>query len=102
MDVIDGIMTIIADVAVTTPHSGMEWVNSRQYPHEVVKARLLKIDYDTLTHVVDQMLKTTSEIKNMRSYILTALYNAEDEFGLSVQTQVNRDRMIEREGSVNG
>ncbi len=102
MDVIDGIMNIIADVAVTTPHSGMEWVNSRQYPHEVVKARLLKIDYDTLTHVVDQMLKTTSEIKNMRSYILTALYNAEDEFGLSVQTQVNRDRMIEREGSVNG
>ena len=44
MDSIDGILDIIASIATTKPKSGYERVNGRDYPHEVVKSRLLKMD----------------------------------------------------------
>lgn len=90
-DMIDGIINIITDIAVTEPPDGMEWVNSRPYPHAVVVSRLLKTDYEIMTHVLVKMKETTKEIHNLRAYLLTALYNAKDEISLSVQAQYNYD-----------
>ena len=90
-DKIDGIINMIADIVTTTPPDGKEWVNSRPYSHEVVKSRLLKTDRFVLEHVLDRMKKNTTNIKNMRSYLLTALYNARDEMDISVESQVNYD-----------
>ena len=90
-DMIDGIINIIMDIAVTEPPDGMEWVNSRPYPHAVVVSRLLKTDYEIMTHVLGKMKETTKEIHNLRAYLLTALYNAKDEISLSVQAQFNYD-----------
>ena len=90
-DKIDGIINLIADIATTTPPDGKEWVNSRPYSHEVVKSRLLKIDRLILEHVLDRMKENTTKIRNMRSYLLTALYNAWDEMKMSVDSQVNYD-----------
>lgn len=90
-DMIDGIINIITDIAVTEPPDGMEWVNSRPYPHAVVVSRLLKTDYEIMTHVLGKMKETTKEIHNLRAYLLTALYNAKDEISLSVQAQFNYD-----------
>ena len=89
INIVDGIINIIADIATTEPPSGYEWINGRQYPHEVVKNRLLKMDYDTLTHVLGRFKENTSEIKNMRSYLLTALYNARDEKDIQFQNFFN-------------
>ncbi len=88
---IDGIINMIADVATTTPPDGKEWVNSRPYSHEVVKSRLLKMDRLIMEHVLDRMKENTTKIKNMRSYLLTVLYNAKDEMQMSVDSQVNYD-----------
>nr|MCR5098976.1 DUF6017 domain-containing protein [Lachnospiraceae bacterium] len=88
---IDGIINMIADIATTTPPDGKEWVNSRPYSHEVVKSRLLRIDRIILEHVLDRMKENTTKIRNMRSYLLTALYNARDEMDMSVASQVNYD-----------
>ena len=88
---IDGIINMIADVATTTPPDGKEWVNSRPYSHEVVKSRLLKMDRLIMEHVLDRMKENTTRIKNMRSYLLTVLYNAKDEREMSVDSQVNYD-----------
>ena len=88
---IDGIINVIADVATTTPPDGKEWVNSRPYSHEVVKSRLLKMDRLIMEHVLDRMKENTTRIKNMRSYLLTVLYNAKDEREMSVDSQVNYD-----------
>lgn len=90
-DKIDGIINMIADIVTTTPPDGKEWVNSRPYSHEVVKNRLLKIDRIILEHVLDRMKENTTKIRNMRSYLLTALYNARDEMDMSVASQVNYD-----------
>ena len=81
-DKIDGIINIIADIAVTVPPDGMEWINSRPYPYEIVKSRLLKTDYDVIEHVLVNMRNNKTKIRNMRSYLLTALYNARDEMDM--------------------
>ena len=79
----------IADIATTVPPDGYERVNGRQYPHEVVKSRLLKMDYETIIHVLDRFKENKTEIRNMRSYLLTALYNARDEKDIQFQNFFN-------------
>lgn len=88
---IDGMINMIADLSVTEPPDGIEWINSRPYSHEVVKSRLLKTDYGLLTHVLDRMGGNTTRIRNMRNYLLTALYNARDEFDMAMAARVNYD-----------
>ena len=90
-ETIDGIINIIADIATTEPADGYEMVNKRKYPHEVVKNRLLKMDYMTLMHVLDRLSKNTTEIRSLRNYLITALYNAKDEMDLSVDSEVRHD-----------
>ena len=89
INIVDGIIIIIADIATTVPPDGYERVNGRQYPHEVVKSRLLKMDYDTLIHVLERFKENKTEIRNMRSYLLTALYNAKDEKDIQFQNFFN-------------
>jgi hypothetical protein len=37
------------------------------------------------------MNENTTKIRNMRNYLLTALYNARDELDISISSQVNYD-----------
>ena len=90
-DTIDGIINVIADIATTTPADGREWINQRSYPHEVVKSRLLKMDYSTILFVLDKLKGNTTKIHKLRSYLLTVLYNAADEMDLSIMNKVNYD-----------
>ena len=89
INIVDGIINIIADIATTNPPDGYERVNGRQYPHEVVKSRLLKMDYETIIHVLERFKENKTEIRNMRSYLLTALYNARDEKDIQFQNFFN-------------
>ena len=89
INIVDGILNIIADIATTDPPDGYERVNGRPYPHEVVKSRLLKMDYETINHVLERFKENKTEIRNMRSYLLTALYNARDEKDIQFQNYFN-------------
>ena len=88
-DIVDGIISVIADIAITEPPDGYERINGRDYPHQVVVSRLTKMDHDTLTHVLDRLRKNNSEIKCMRKYLLTTLYNAKDEKEMQFQNFFN-------------
>lgn len=46
------------------------------YPAEVVKSRLLKLNSMHIEYVLDCMKKNTTDIRNIRKYLLAALYNA--------------------------
>ncbi len=46
------------------------------YPVESVKARFLMLRSDHIEYVLSSMEKTTSKIKNIKKYLLAALYNA--------------------------
>ena len=46
------------------------------YPAEVVKSRFLKLDSSHIEYVLDRMRENTTYIRNIKKYLLTALYNA--------------------------
>ena len=46
------------------------------YPAEVVKSRFLKLDSSHVQYVMDCMKDNTSYVRNIKKYLLAALYNA--------------------------
>ncbi len=91
METVDGFINFIADIATTKPVDGYEIVNKRKCPHDEVKNRLLEMHYDAIKYALDRFRETTSNIRSLRSYALTTLYNALDEVDLRATIDVNRD-----------
>ena len=46
------------------------------YPAEVVKSRFLKLDSSHVQYVMDCMRDNTTYVRNIKKYLLAALYNA--------------------------
>lgn len=46
------------------------------YPAEVVKSRFLKLDSSHVQYVMDCMKDNTTYVRNIKKYLLAALYNA--------------------------
>ncbi len=59
-------------------------------PAEVVKSRMLKINGFNVEYVLDCMDKNTTQIRNIKAYILTALYNAPVTMESFYQAEFNR------------
>lgn len=51
-------------------------VAGSDYPAETVKSRFLKLDSNHIRYVMDCMSETTTKIRNIRKYLLAALFNA--------------------------
>ncbi len=51
-------------------------INGEDMPQQVVKSRFLKLNSSHIEYVLEAMNKNPSDIRNIRAYILTALYNA--------------------------
>ncbi|MGN1340084.1 MAG: DUF6017 domain-containing protein [Oscillospiraceae bacterium] len=51
-------------------------VNGEDIPHEVVKSRFLKLGPEHISYVLAALNKNTSAVRNIRSYLITALYNS--------------------------
>ncbi len=66
-------------------------INGTRFPYEVVKGQLLKLNSEHVKYVVDSMKKNTTKIRNIRSYLLTALYNAPNTIDNYYQAEVNHD-----------
>ena len=66
-------------------------VNSMQVPKEVVKRKLLKLDYMHIVYVIDCLEENSTKIRNYKSYILTMLYNAPDTMDHYYQSKFNKN-----------
>lgn len=51
-------------------------VGGNDYPAEIVRAKLLKLTGEHIRFVMDCLRKNTAQIRNIRQYLLTALFNA--------------------------
>ena len=60
-------------------------------PAETVKSRLLKLDDSHVEYVLECLDKNTTDIRNIRSYILTALYQAPTTISSYYSALVNHD-----------
>lgn len=73
-DTPDGVLELICDVLCSTA-TGIK-IGRETIPSTKVKARFRKLRFEHISYVLDSLEKTSSDIKNIRAYLLTALYNA--------------------------
>ncbi len=86
---LDEIVAIMTDVVCST--SPTVKINGNNTPHEVVKSTFLKINDGHIEYVLDALEQTTSEIRNIRAYLITTLYNSIQTMGSYYQMQYNVD-----------
>ena len=65
-------------------------------PAEVVLSRLKKLNADHICFVLDCLAANTSPIRNMKQYLLAALFNASTTIQLYYQNKVNHDLAARR------
>ena len=61
------------------------------YPAEVVRARFLKLNSSHIEYVLDQMRENTTYVRNIKKYLLAALYNAPATIDSYYTSLVNHD-----------
>ncbi len=66
-------------------------VAGNDFPQAVVKSRLLKLDAEHIRFVFDCLRENTTQVRNMKQYLLTVLFNAPATLENHYAAQVNHD-----------
>ena len=88
-ETLDGILDILAETCST--NRKMIRIAGDDKPKEVVKGRLMKLDSLHIQYVLDCLNENTSEVKNIKQYLLTTLFNAPVTISPYYQNRVNHD-----------
>ena len=86
---IDEVVTLMLDTVCTT-HSKL-LINGDAVSAEWVRSRLLKLDYFHIQYVLNCLDSNTTKVRNIRQYMLTALYNAISTMNHYYTAEVNHD-----------
>lgn len=88
-DILDEIVDIMVDTVCST--KPMIRIGGQDFPFEVVKSRLLKLNSEHINYVVSSLKSNTTKVRNIRAYLLTALYNAPTTISSYYAALVNHD-----------
>ena len=68
----------LVELMVDTVCSNREMIRvaGDDYPAEVVRSRFLKLNTSHIEYVLDRMRENTTYVRNIKKYLLAALYNA--------------------------
>lgn len=86
---VDELVEIMLDVVCSTKETIR--VNKEDVPHEVVKSRFLKLTYEHIDYVLLALKRNTSDVKNIRAFLITTLYNASTTMDAFIKSLVNHD-----------
>ena len=87
VQLVQGIYELIVE---TVAYTGKKLViASNELPTEFVKNRFMKLNFMHIQYVISSMKKNTTEIKNIKKYLLAALYNAPATMQGYYQAEVN-------------
>ena len=89
LDRVNEIVEIMLDAICST--SPTIRINGEDMPQPVVKSRFLKLDSGHIDYVLQAMNDCPSDIRNIRAYLLTALYNASLTIDNYYSARVNYD-----------
>jgi hypothetical protein len=83
----------ILELIVETVCSTKKYIRvaGADYPAEVVRSRLLKLDAEHIRFVFDCLKENTTKIRNIKQYLLTTLYNAPTTIGNYYSALVQHD-----------
>ena len=83
----------LVELMVDTVCSNREMIRiaGDDYPAEVVKSRFLKLNSSHIEYVLDRMQENTTYVRNIKKYLLAALYNAPATIDSYYTSLVNHD-----------
>lgn len=88
-ELLDEILEILVDTVCSTRK--MIRIGGEDFPKEVVKSRLLKLDSSHIEYVISSLRENTTKVRNIRAYLLTSLYNAPTTINSYYTALVNHD-----------
>ena len=88
MDINELVELMVETIAVKQP---VIRINKYDFPYDVVRSRLEKIDFHTMEYVLECLRNNTTKIHNIRSYMITTLYNAPVTCSNYYKAEVNHD-----------
>lgn len=88
-DTINELISIMVDAICSTRPTIR--VNGEDVPHDVVKSTFLKLNGSHIEYVLEAMDNNTSDVRNIRSYLITALYNSRLTLNSYWQSRVTHD-----------
>ena len=83
----------ILDLLVDTVCTRREYIRiaSDDRPRDVVKSRFMKLDSSHIQYVLDCLKENTTDVRNIKQYLLAALYNAPGTISSYYSAKVNHD-----------
>ena len=83
----------ILDLLVDTICTKREYIRiaSDDRPRDVVKSRFMKLDPNHIRYVLSCLKEGAADVRNIKQYLLAALYNAPMTISPYYQTKVNYD-----------
>ena len=88
-DVIEGIYELILETVLS--QKDKIYIAKDCYPAELVKSRFLKLDFGHIEYILTCMKNNTAKVRNIKNYMLAALFNAPATIGNYYQAEVNHD-----------
>lgn len=89
IDILEEILELIVDTVCT--NRKMIRIASDDKPAEVVKSRFMKLNSEHISFVLDCLKENTTNVRNMRQYLLAAIYNAPLTIGCYYDSKVRHD-----------
>ena len=86
---IDGIVNLIVETIIS--ENDYIIISSTKFPKEAVKSRFSKLDISHIEYVLECMNHNTTNIKNIKKYLLAALYNAPTTIDSYYKARVQHD-----------
>lgn len=86
---VDEIVSILQEVLLSTENRTV--IGGRSIPSALLKSQLLKLNFMHIQYVFYCMEKNTTKVRNIKQYLLTALYNAPMTLDHFYQQEVNHD-----------
>ena len=89
ISMLDEIVDLLTETVCTNKDSLV--IAGDVYPAAVVKSKLLKLDAGHIEYVIDCMKSNTTEVRNIKKYLLAALFNAPSTMDSYYTARVNHD-----------
>lgn len=88
-ELLEGIYDLILETVVSKNESVV--IASNRYPTELVKSKFLKLNSSHVEYVMDCLRSNTTKVRNIKKYLLAALFNAPTTISGYYSAQVNYD-----------
>ena len=86
---VDALVELISEVQSSTADAVR--LGKEQIPIEIIKERFRQLTQMHVAYILDSLRTTTTQINNIKAYLLTALYNAPTTMGFFYSAQVRHD-----------